>query len=41
VNHYNAAYKEMGKLDKDVTRITGAAPGLEPSLLERPVKGEE
>lgn len=36
VNHYNAAYKEMGKLDKDVTRITGEAPGIEPSLLEKP-----
>lgn len=36
VNHYNAAYKEMGKLDKDVTRITGETPGLEPNLLEKP-----
>src|SRR3989338_8013050 len=36
VNHYNAAYKEMGKLDKDVTRITGNTPGLEPTLLEKP-----
>ena len=36
VNHYNAAYKELGKIDKDVARITGAAPGLEPAMLERP-----
>lgn len=36
VNHYNAAYKELGKVDKDVTRITGATPGLEPNLLEKP-----
>ncbi len=36
VNHYNAAYKEMGKLDKDVTRITGATPGLEPVALDKP-----
>ena len=36
VNHYNAAYKELGKVDKDVTRITGEAPGLEPNLLEKP-----
>jgi DNA recombination protein RmuC len=36
VNHYNAAYKEMGKIDKDVMRITGEAPGLEPAMLERP-----
>lgn len=36
VNHYNTAYKEMGKLDKDVTRITGEAPGLEVIALDRP-----
>jgi DNA recombination protein RmuC len=36
VNHYNSAYKELGKVDKDVTRITGATPGLEPNLLEKP-----
>jgi DNA recombination protein RmuC len=27
VNHYNAAQKELGKIDKDVTKITG--DGLE------------
>lgn len=37
VNHYNTAYKELGKVEKDVTRITGSAPGLEPSLLEKPI----
>lgn len=36
VNHYNAAYKELGKVDKDVTRITGATPGLEAVVLEKP-----
>ncbi len=36
VNHYNAAYKELGKVDKDITRITGDTPGLEPELLEKP-----
>lgn len=36
VNHYNAAYKEMGKIDKDVARIAGEAPGLEPVVLDRP-----
>jgi DNA recombination protein RmuC len=40
VNHYNAAYKELGKVDKDVTRITGATPGLEPNLLEKPNTGD-
>jgi DNA recombination protein RmuC len=36
VNHYNAAYKEMGKIDKDVARITGDAPGLDPLVLDKP-----
>ncbi len=37
VNHYNTAYKELGKVEKDVTRITGSAPGLEPMVLEKPI----
>ncbi|OHA88385.1 MAG: hypothetical protein A2653_02345 [Candidatus Zambryskibacteria bacterium RIFCSPHIGHO2_01_FULL_43_25] len=36
VNHYNAAYKELGKIDKDVVRITGESPGIEPVVLDRP-----
>lgn len=36
VNHYNAAYKELGKVDKDVTRITGNSPELSATLLEKP-----
>lgn len=28
VNHYNSAYKELSKIDKDVYRITGEAAGL-------------
>lgn len=41
VNHYNAGYKELGKLDKDVLKITGESVGLEPLALERPVREEE
>jgi len=41
VNHYNSAYKEMGKLDKDVTRITGETPGLEPIALDKPAIRDE
>ncbi len=37
VNHYNAAYKELKKIDKDVTKITGTSVGVEPELLEKPV----
>lgn len=36
VNHYNSAYKELGKVDKDVTRITGDTPGIEPILIDKP-----
>lgn len=36
VNHFNAAYKELGKVDKDVLRITGEAPGISPETLEGP-----
>jgi DNA recombination protein RmuC len=36
VNHYNTAYKELGKVDKDVTRITGNSPELSTTLLEKP-----
>ena len=41
VNHYNAAYKELGKIDKDVTRITGEAVGFDIQVLEKPVAREE
>ncbi len=30
VNHYTAAYKEFGKIDKDVMRISGQSAGVEP-----------
>lgn len=36
VNHYNAAYKELGKVDKDVMRITGEKMGVETLSIEKP-----
>jgi DNA recombination protein RmuC len=36
VNTYNQAYKELGKVDKDVLRITGEANEIEPFQIERP-----
>lgn len=36
VNHYNAGSKELGKIDKDVLKITGESPELDPLLLEKP-----
>jgi DNA recombination protein RmuC len=41
VNHYNAAQKELGKVDKDVLRITGVSMDVEQLALEKPnVKDE-
>lgn len=36
VNHYNAAQKELGKIDKDVMRITGDSMELDQLQLARP-----
>lgn len=36
VNHFNAGSKELGKIDKDVLRITGESAELDSPLLERP-----
>ncbi len=40
VNHYNAGYKELNKIDKDVTKITGATVGVDVLELEKPHKPE-
>ncbi|MFZ1075468.1 MAG: DNA recombination protein RmuC [Minisyncoccia bacterium] len=39
VSHYNAGYKELGKIDKDVYRIAESRIGIEPELLEKPSEG--
>ncbi|MES2668611.1 MAG: DNA recombination protein RmuC [Patescibacteria group bacterium] len=41
VGHYNAASKELGKVDKDVYRITGERTGFETQLLEKPSESQE
>ena len=41
VSMYNSAYKELGKIDKDVLKITGVAVGTEPLTLEKPRELEE
>ena len=41
VNTYNTAYKELGKIDKDVLRITGSSKDMEPMQLDRPQTEEE
>ena len=40
VSHYNKASHELAKIDKDVLRITGSAPGLERNTLDLPQFGE-
>lgn len=41
VNMYNNAYKELGKIDKDVLRITGEAMEVEPALIATPNSEED
>lgn len=42
VNMYSQAYKELGKIDKDVLRITGEAIGVKPIAIEAPkIEDEE
>ena len=40
VNHYNTAHKELGKVDKDVIKISGTAAGIDPLLIDRPQRDE-
>ncbi len=36
VSHYNAGYKELAKIDKDVYRISETSVGIEAELLDKP-----
>lgn len=36
VNMYNSAYKELGKIDKDVLKITETSAGIEPEAIASP-----
>ncbi|MAQ59216.1 hypothetical protein CL638_00700 [bacterium] len=40
VNHFNSASKELGKIDKDVTKITGQSIGVEVLSIDKPHKPE-
>jgi len=37
VNHYNNAYKELGKIDKDVVKITEEEKSIVPDLIDKPI----
>ncbi|MFA6464026.1 MAG: DNA recombination protein RmuC [Candidatus Paceibacterota bacterium] len=41
VNNYNKAHKELGKIDKDVIKITGESAGISPLTIERPETDED
>jgi len=41
VNHYNSAYKELSKIDKDVAKISKTTTYIEPSMVERPKTEDE
>ncbi len=41
VNHYNAGYKELAKIDKDIVKIAGGELSIEANLVEKPSKLDE
>jgi len=41
VNHYNKAYKELGKIDKDIVRIRQTERLIDPEEIEKPLLDEE
>jgi len=41
VNHYNATYKELGKVDRDIVKITDSETSVEPLLLDKPSLGDD
>lgn len=40
VNQYNLASKELGKIDKDVVKISGQSTGYQVNLIDKPQEGE-
>ncbi len=36
VNHYNRAYKEFNKIDKDIVKITEGETSVDPLVLDKP-----
>lgn len=41
VNHFNNSGKEFKKIDKDVMRITGDAPGIAMPIIDAPTRDED
>lgn len=40
VSHYNNAHKELGKVDRDIVKISSTVPGIEPLLIDKPTDDE-
>ncbi|HEX7484212.1 MAG TPA: hypothetical protein VF281_03605, partial [Candidatus Saccharimonadales bacterium] len=40
VGHFNVAHKELKKIDKDIVKIAGATPSVEPLLIDKPQRDE-
>jgi DNA recombination protein RmuC len=36
VNHFNATYKELGKIDRDIVKIAEVEESIEPMMLDKP-----
>ena len=41
VNHLNSAYREFGKIDKDIVRISGGEQQIEILQIEHPKTNQE
>ena len=41
VGHFNSTQKELGRVDKDVVKISGGEASVDPLLLEKPNAGED
>lgn len=40
VGHFNTAHKELKKIDKDIIKIAGTTPSVEPLLIDKPQRDE-
>lgn len=40
VGHFNTAHKELKKIDKDIVKIAGSTPSVEPMLVDKPQRDE-
>ncbi len=41
VGHFNTAHKELKKIDKDIVKIAGTNPSVEPLLIDKPQRDDE